>query len=483
MPVPLFQLGYQKLSQITFEWQAEDKAALLALFMAIEVCSHWLWGCCVWWHQETTHTYVNLALLYPLWIAMSITGLFFLGLGWYFSHLKNNANALYRWQIVLILVYTTYLATIIVMMGYTSLVAGISIVGGAMLSMMLIRRRYVWRLFLLQISLIVLAILSPYFGISLPSLRPFNIAYPLHDSFSYLSTNEMSALKNAVTTTFDNEGGVRLNNLNEIQRASVLFWRSTHIYLALPKAIFMVYAFRKLLQILDDSKRQILTHANQDELTGLKNRRYGLSQMRKALRDSKTAQDYSVILMDLDLFKNINDKYGHKVGDQVLSEIARVLLSAWTEGMIVSRYGGEEFLIVLPHSTHTHAMTIAEQLRQDIAQHVIFVCSNIRFSVTASFGIYTLTYSELTTFNTYPPCALESPAYSTVAPLKRPAYKQKLPAAVALAHKPLSNDICQSLISIADKALYEAKDRGRNQVVSANELLAAGIIEAPYYGT
>lgn len=73
--------------------------------------------------------------------------------------------------------------------------------------------------------------------------------------------------------------------------------------------------FRTLLLILDNSKVEILQHANKDELTGLDNRRYCLTRMHQALAEANKTQDYSVILLDLDLFKNINDSYGHKVGD------------------------------------------------------------------------------------------------------------------------------------------------------------------------
>ncbi len=461
MSAPRFQLGHKKISEITFEWQAADKTALLALFMVLEIATHWLWCCWVWWHQKTFDNYVNLHLLYPLWVLMSVIGLFFLAVAWHLSRFSDDKNALYRWQIVLIVLFTIYISTVIIMMGYTSLLAGVSLVGGAMLAMMLIKRRYVWRIFLLQILLVLLVVLSPYFGVVLPNLRQLTLTYPILDGYGPLTYNEVMTIENATAAMSVRRETPAADAISELQRSSAFFWRSTHIYLAVPKAIFMVYIFRKLLQLLDDSKMQILKHANQDELTGLKNRRYGLSQMRKTLRDTKTAQDYSVLLMDLDLFKSINDKYGHEVGDKVLSEVSQVLLSARTrtEGIIISRYGGEEFLLVLPQTTHTQALIIAEQLRQDIAQHVIQAYDNIRFSITASFGLYTLTYSELSRLKQQHH-ALESPAASRT---------------------PLPNDICQSIISIADKALYEAKDRGRNQVVSANALLAEGIIHAPRY--
>ncbi|MFP3570199.1 diguanylate cyclase domain-containing protein, partial [Paraburkholderia sp. SIMBA_030] len=90
--------------------------------------------------------------------------------------------------------------------------------------------------------------------------------------------------------------------LNHLRQSSNLLWRSTHIYMSLPKAIFIIYMFRILLVSLDDSRRETLRHANQDELTQLKNRRYGLKKMKYALATVREYQDLSVMLLDLDWF-------------------------------------------------------------------------------------------------------------------------------------------------------------------------------------
>ena len=271
--------------------------------------------------------------------------------------------------------------------------------------------------------------------------------------------------------------------------------------------------FRTLLLILDNSKAEIMQYANQDELTQLKSRRYGLTQMQQALLAMGDKQDFSVILLDLDWFKNINDNYGHDVGDQVLSEVAQTLLKSLSEESIVSRYGGEEFLIVLPDTQHDSAMTIAKQLRQDIAQHIIKSDDGTDFNITASIGVYTLTHEERARIQSeYRALALEESSQplaetqksrrqeadinkartdktsinkaSTNKASAQKESSQKTRAQKRISHRrkraateilkaQLPSDICQRLICIADKALYEAKDRGRNQVVSANAVLAA----------
>ena len=473
MAVSVSHLGYKKLSQMIFEWQAADRTSLMALFIVMEISLHWLWCLFVWWRQDALHAYVNMQYLYPLWMGISIMGLFFLCMVKYLPHSGNSRSVLDKWQIVLVLTYTFYIATVIVVIGYSSLFAGVSLVGGAMLGMMLIKRRYAWRMFWLQIILMLLAITSPYFGINLPNLRQLTVIHPLLDTHNYLNYNEIMVIENAIAASAFENNVLSWDSITEIQRSSAFFWRSTHLYLALPKAIFIVYIFRALLLVLDDSRQETLRHANQDELTQLKNRRYGLKKMKYALSTVQDNQDLSVMLFDLDWFKHINDNYGHDVGDQVLIEISQTLLESLSDETIISRYGGEEFLVVLPNTGHESAMVIAEQLRLSIAQHVIDVEGRFEFNVTASFGLYTLTAEERACIAKNYKSILEERAQSQPhdAPLIKPIATQRAESQVAFMQK-LPSDICQRLISTADKALYEAKHRGRNQAVSANEMFA-----------
>lgn len=473
MSVSVLHLGYKRLSRAIFEWQAADRTALLAVFILMEVFLHWLWCAFVWWYQDALGAYVYIHLLYPLWLGITVMGVFFWGIVRHLSRLKRQTTAiknknLNKWQLLLVVPYTFYIATVIVMVGYSSLFAGVSLVGGAMLGMMLIKRRYAWRVFLLQIALILLAILAPYCGIHLPNLRQLTFVYPFLDSQNYLTYNELMAIENTLATSVFKGVTLDWSSISELQRSSTFFWRATHVLLALPKAIFIVYMFRTLLLILDDSKNEILKHANQDELTQLKNRRYGLTQMKQALKELQDGQDFSVILLDLDWFKDINDTYGHEVGDQVLFEVAQTLTQALTDAAIVSRYGGEEFLIVLPATSHDGAMLIAEQLRKDISKHIIKVDDNEAFSVTASLGLYTFTHEQSVCMKQARTEQLQLEAALQPAPAGKPRHhRSALPPEYQTLLPP---DICQRLICTADKALYEAKDRGRDQVVSANHM-------------
>ena len=485
MAVSISHLGYTKLSQAIFEWQAADKTSLLALFMVMEVSLHWLWCLFVWWRRDVYDTYVDIALLYPLWFGVTLVALFLLWMTSRFSPVKKANSNLYKWQGILITVYSAYIAMVILVLGHSSLVAGVSLVGGAILGMMLIRRRYVWRAFLGHAAVILAVTFIPYLGVTLPNLRQMTLTViPLDTYYSYINYSEITTIENAISASIFQNGTLNWDSVDQLRRSSAFFWRSTHIYMALPKAIFIIYMFRTLLLILDDSKKEILQHANQDELTQLKSRRYGMMQMKQVLKSVEDHQDISVILLDLDWFKEVNDSYGHEIGDRVLAEVAQTLLQSLTDETIVSRYGGEEFLIVLPDTKHDTAMIIAEQLRHVIAKHVIILDDDTAFSVTASLGLYTLTHGERNCIKQACETLNKKDASQSLAkPQRIPSYSskrvnRKIPA-VQLPH-----DICQRLICMADKALYEAKGRGRDQVVSANEMLAAknNNIEA-LYGT
>lgn len=483
MAVSIYQLGYKKLSRIIFEWQAADRASLMALFILMEAYLHWLWCLYVWIRRDKLSIYVDMDMLYPMWLGVHIMGLFAWWMVEHLSRIKDDDARLNRWQIVLISVYSVYIAFVILVMGQSGLVSGVSLVGGAMLGMMLIRRRYIWRAFLGLILLVLVVISLPYWGIDFPSLQHIHESTIPLDIYSYLiasglSTIEMSAIENAMANSTLSNEALGIEGLNEVRQSSALFWHSTHIYLAVPKAIFIVYVFRALLLILDASKAETLKHANQDELTQLTNRRYGLTQMQDTLAALDDKQNYSVILMDLDWFKSINDSYGHQVGDQVLQEVAGVLKATLKDTDNVSRYGGEEFLIVLPSTAHYEVLIIAEQLRSNIAEHMIQVSDDLSLQVTASFGVYTLTCDELARIKQDHMTTEPEPVVPVLTKLQKLKRRKNPQGQVTgsfseQSQSELPSDICQRLISIADKALYEAKDRGRNKVVSANEMRAA----------
>jgi diguanylate cyclase (GGDEF)-like protein len=154
-----------------------------------------------------------------------------------------------------------------------------------------------------------------------------------------------------------------------------------------------------------------------DALTGLPNNRAVQDTIRRMVAQaSRSVMHLSAVLLDLDHFKRINDTYGHSRGDEVLASVAAVMRSSLRESDFVGRYGGEEFIILLPDTGRDQARIVAEKVRAAIAAIVL---SKIDQPITASLGIAAL---------------------------------------------PDDAGNADALIRAADRALYLAKRNGRNRV-------------------
>jgi two-component system, cell cycle response regulator len=174
---------------------------------------------------------------------------------------------------------------------------------------------------------------------------------------------------------------------------------------------------------LKHSLQLSLEMAITDQLTGLFNRRYMSRHLGTLIGDSTaTGKPVSFLIMDIDYFKQVNDTYGHDVGDEVLREFAN-RVSANVRGIdLACRYGGEEFVVVMPDTDMNFAYMVAERLRQAVADAPFHISTEPgQLPVTISIGV---TCSEGT------------------------------------------NDTAEGLLKRADKALYRAKRDGRNRVVA-----------------
>ena len=167
--------------------------------------------------------------------------------------------------------------------------------------------------------------------------------------------------------------------------------------------------------------KQLAEHATTDPLTGLYNRRSLQKQLDLELvRAGRGRHPLAVILLDIDHFKRFNDTFGHQAGDEVLKRVAGVIRKGIRTSDIAGRYGGEELITILPEATAQAALMRAEAIRREIeAQHLEYDGNSLG-SLTASFGVAV-----------FPDHASDS----------------------------------ASLIRVADNALYEAKNSGRNRVV------------------
>jgi two-component system, cell cycle response regulator len=190
----------------------------------------------------------------------------------------------------------------------------------------------------------------------------------------------------------------------------------------------------KRLQDQLDEKNRELEVANKklrklsitDGLTGLFNHRHVHELLHEEIERSKrTGDSIAVAMVDLDRFKKVNDTYGHPTGDVVLYETAEILRDTAREVDMVGRYGGEEFIAILPGTPEENAAQFAERVRQRVEEHVYRDdATEIRMTTSAGVAAYP---------------------------------SEAVPDADALLKR-------------ADEALYRAKETGRNQVIRASDL-------------
>lgn len=138
----------------------------------------------------------------------------------------------------------------------------------------------------------------------------------------------------------------------------------------------------------NESKRQELSlQANTDELTGLLNRRSFTSYIKfEFFNSQRSATIFSLIIIDIDFFKRVNDEHGHLVGDEVLIKLAHILKTGFRRSDKVSRWGGEEFAILLPDTNLENAINVADKLRLKIADQT-FILPTTEINITISAGV------------------------------------------------------------------------------------------------
>ncbi len=125
-----------------------------------------------------------------------------------------------------------------------------------------------------------------------------------------------------------------------------------------------------------------------DDLTKLFNTRYMSRSIETEIsRSNRYNTSVSLIFMDIDFFKDVNDRHGHLIGSKLLVEIGQLLLRHLRDVDIVARYGGDEFVIILPHTTSGKAVKIAERIRQTVEQHPFLKKDGYNLRLTASFGV------------------------------------------------------------------------------------------------
>lgn len=191
----------------------------------------------------------------------------------------------------------------------------------------------------------------------------------------YLSSNNIIAYAPLFT-----------EELNQAQVFQNPFWVRSMAELFLPILFVSILLFEILLSQWRRREQKIERLSTTDALTEIYNRRYIGDQLNIASNNL-----VSVIILDLDYFKKINDSYGHDIGDTVLCRVARILESCVRQSDIVGRFGGEEFILLLPLMDLKQAQDVAERCRVKISQELIELKNTQHISISASFGISTST--------------------------------------------------------------------------------------------
>lgn len=162
------------------------------------------------------------------------------------------------------------------------------------------------------------------------------------------------------------------------------FWLGSMLFFIMPILVACFILFEILLTQWRQRETYIQRLSQIDPLTNVLNRR-SLNTHLETLHEQQF--DYALVLLDIDHFKKINDVYGHHQGDQVLIKIAQCLSENLRNEDIIGRFGGEEFILVLPHTDIIQAEKIAERCRLALQELSIFNNQNIQIHVSASFGI------------------------------------------------------------------------------------------------
>lgn len=273
------------------------------------------------------------------------------------------------------------------------------------------------------------------------SFRPGGLADETFSSGKHIVSNDRPETVHKLSKLARDEGilgFVCLPLISHSRRLGVLYLYRYDRDTFLPEEINLLSTFAHLAAGALENARlhaQTLSLATTDTLTSLLNRRVFDERLHGEMQRSRRyGKSFSLLMLDIDHFKNVNDSYGHPVGDAVLKQLAAILKKQARDVDSVARYGGEEFVIVAPELNGSSAKLVGERIRKAVASAAFILPDGREIGVTVSIGIAC-----------YPHCA----------------------------------DSVEIMIERADQALYLAKHEGRNRVYLYRELLRAELEKSP----
>ena len=284
------------------------------------------------------------------------------------------------------------------------------------------------------------ALMRTYRGLAIAyeKVSSFQLAYENYKNYTSLLHQQMEEKSQQVTQELqvafetqryqaDNHRLASENRDQEIKllyREQILQMQKVAIGLVLVIIALIIFMWRRSFKQAQRMEKLATT----DELTKLHNRRSIMSFGEMELnRFKRFNRNFSLLLLDIDFFKKVNDNYGHDAGDQVLVDFAQLLQKSFREYDIIGRMGGEEFSVCMPNTQMEDAIIACERMRKSVQGHITHFSMNemISLSVTVSCGVVSAEGEQLH-FN--------------------------------------------DLLRKADLGLYQAKNTGRNQTVNANEI-------------
>lgn len=360
-----------------------ETAAFLMLLMAFQISSYIVWGLYAKthpvYHQFVDGNVVDISL-FPA-IIFVLLGVFWGGVCWV-------CRASLRWKDILVHSALAIFVCVMLAAGFVSglfaMSLGVILAGSPFLGIILLPARMV--LITISFAAVVIAVLAV---LTVQGVIPYAPIF-----------NEQVLSQSSVYTSF---------------------YFLTQVYFVLPFLLASLAVSLIFLQQSRQREAQILHLSQTDPLTQLYNRRTAQERLIELMKNP-AGYPISVVLLDLDYFKKINDTYGHLTGDRVLKAVAQVLRDSLRKNDLIARFGGEEFLMILDGITCNTAAKVAERCRTLLMNTRVKNDAGETISLTGSFGVA---------------CILTGGQF-----------------------------VIDDIFRQADEALYQAKANGRNQVVT-----------------
>jgi two-component system cell cycle response regulator len=253
-----------------------------------------------------------------------------------------------------------------------------------------------------------------------PDAILLDVTMPLVDGLSYLRRLRENEVTRAIPVLLISSRHESSTQVTGLEQGADDYVTKPFNYPVLFARLQTHLRVRSLMSELEDQKRLLQQIATHDELTGALNRRALMHNLEtEMVRTLRYGRPLSVLMVDLDGFKQVNDTMGHAAGDEMLREVCRRILISLRDADVFGRIGGDEFGIILPETDLEHAMRVGERLRNSVVSRPVELAQG-KHIISASVGAATL---------------------------------------------PLGFDMTATrLFSRADTALYEAKHLGKNQV-------------------